>query len=234
MTLMTTRITLVEDEPEHAHELRKILRPKLGFEWGLICASAEEALERIPGAEQDVILMDVYMGGINGIECIWRLKEAGVGAPIIIYTALESDELVVEAIIAGASGYVLKHDPPDAVQTVVREVARGSFVLTRPVARDLRQFFHNVEPAVDPTARLSPRQHEALKEISLGYMDKEIIDHMKISLPTLRSHIREVFRKLEVQKRTEAAKIYCESRQGRFHRLAKLIKKMNKNRPPAP
>ena len=224
------RIALVEDDREHSRELQRTLTPEHGFQWETICGSAEEALQILPGTRQDILLVDIFLGEMSGIECIWDLRKLQPSVPVIICTSLESEDLVVEAIMAGASGYILKHDAPDLIRTAVRDVAKGCFVLTRPVARDLRQFFQAVEPETDPTARLSPREREVLKEIAQGYMDNEIVEHLNIQMPTLRTYVRCIFEKLRVGTRTEAAGKFWQSREARFHRLSALIEESRQSR----
>jgi DNA-binding NarL/FixJ family response regulator len=220
------RIALVEDQPEHSRTLQCLLAPAAGFECVANCSSAEEALRLLPSLPLDVAVMDIHLGEMSGIECVWRLKEIQPGFPIIICTALESDDLILEAIAAGASGYVLKHDSGELIQTAIRNVARGCLFMSRPVARDLQHFFRAMDGHQDETIRLSRREQEVLKEIAQGYMDTEIVCHLKIEAPTLRTHIHNVFEKLHVGTRTEAAASYWQSRQGRFHRLSTLVRTM--------
>jgi DNA-binding NarL/FixJ family response regulator len=224
-----TRFALVEDEPEHSRQLQRVLGPAAGFECVIACSSAEEALRTLPDQHLDIILMDIHLGGMSGLECIWNLKATEAIAPIVICTALESEDLILESIAAGASGYVLKHDPPDLIQAVIRDVARGCFAMTRPVARDLQHFFQSLDPQADEALLLSPRECQVLKEIAQGYMDAEILRHLNIELPTLRTYIKHLFDKLHVGTRTEAAARYWQSRQGRFHRLSALVEKLHGN-----
>ena len=189
--------------------MRESLVEWLGHAPGIQCvgahANANEALRDIPGENPDVVLMDINLPGMNGIECVSRLKEKMPKTHILMLTTYDESDLIFDSLRAGANGYLLKNTPREELVQAVEQVHAGGAPMSLKIARKVISFFHQNKKTSAELEQLTAREQEILKLLAKGYMYKEIADHLGISMSTVRSHITAVYEKLHVHSRTEAA-----------------------------
>jgi DNA-binding NarL/FixJ family response regulator len=208
----TIHVALVEDQKELCRSWVRIIETFGGFECTCTCASAEEAVCAIPATRPDVILMDIRLPRMSGIECTSRLKELLPGTPIIILTVLDDDELIFRALEAGADGYLLKRSKPADLREALLDVLEGGAPMSSAIARRVVRSFRR--PPANPRneAHLSTREIEVLGLLSRGLSNKEIADQMRLSIETVRSYLKTIYEKLHVHCRTEAVIRYKANR----------------------
>ncbi len=168
----------------------------------------------IPKARPDVVLMDIRLPRMSGIECTPRLKELLPGTPIVILTVLDDDELIFRALQAGADGYLLKRSKPAELRTALLDVLNGGAPMSSAIARRVVRSFRR--PPANPRneAHLSTREIEVLSLLSNGLSNKEIADQLRLSVETVRSYLKTIYDKLHVRCRTEAVIRYNANRSG--------------------
>jgi DNA-binding NarL/FixJ family response regulator len=208
----SVKVALVEDQPEVRESWTRLLKSFPDFDCVCSCTSGEEALRVIPQQEPDVILMDIFLPRMSGIECTSRLKEVLPQVQIIILTAMDDQELVFLALEAGADGYLLKRTKPADLRTALLDVLGGGAPMTGQIARRLIESFRRKAKARDDTVRLSVREEQILLLLSQGYSNKLIADKLELSIDTVCSHLKHVFFKLHVSTRTEAVVRYMASK----------------------
>jgi DNA-binding NarL/FixJ family response regulator len=205
-------VVLVEDQPELCRSWVQIIESLGGFVCAGTYASAEEAYRLIPTVAPDVILMDIRLPRMSGIECTSRLKEVLPSTPIVILTVLDDDELIFRALEAGADGYLLKRSRPADLRAALLDVLAGGAPMSSAIARRVVRSFRR--PPANPRneAHLSTREIEVLGLLSHGLSNKEIADHLSLSIETVRSYLKTVYDKLHVRCRTEAVIRYAATR----------------------
>ena len=201
-------IAIVEDDSRIRWGLTTILEEEEDFDCVGSFASAEEALKILPALNPQVVLMDVNLPGMNGIECVKRLTAAPNPPQIIMLTVRQDSEIIFDALSAGASGYLLK--PPAASELVdaVRDVFAGGAPMTASIARRVVQSFKQVRAKTPETESLSPREIEVLELLVKGFAYKEVATELNISYSTVQRHIESIYRKLHVHSRTHAVSKY--------------------------
>jgi len=205
-------VALVEDQKALCDSWVRIIQSFSGFACVCTCASAEEAVRVIPGVRPDVILMDIRLPRMSGIECTSRLKELLPATPIVILTVLDDDELIFRALEAGADGYLLKRSKPADLRAALQDVLNGGAPMSSAIARRVVRSFRR--PPANPRneARLSPREIEVLGLLSRGLSNKEIADQLGLSVETVHSYLKTIYEKLHVRCRTEAVIRYAATR----------------------
>ncbi len=197
-------ISIIEDQPE----VRESLVACLSHEPGLRCvgahATGEEGLRNIPGEKPDVVLMDINLPGMNGIQCAARLKKRLPQIQILMLTTYDDGDLIFDSLRAGANGYLLKNIPQEEMVKAVQQVHAGGAPMPLQIARKVINYFHQTKPHPE-LENLSARELEILRLLAKGHMYKEIADLLAISMSTVRTHINNVYQKLHVHSRTEAA-----------------------------
>ena len=196
-------VAIVEDIVEIREGLRILIDNSLDFSCREVYASAEEALLALPASQPDVVLMDIHLPGINGIECIRQLKSECPSTQFIMSTIYEDDDNIFESLKAGASGYLLKKTEPVKILEAIKEVYNGGSPMSSQIARKVIASFQT-KNGIEETDALTPKEKEILKALSKGLRYKEIAFEMHISIETVRSHVRHIYEKLHVQSRTEA------------------------------
>jgi DNA-binding NarL/FixJ family response regulator len=197
-------VAIVEDNPELREELIALFSGFEGFGCVASYSTAEEALQELPAVNPKVILMDINLPGMSGIECVRRLKSRMPMAPVVMLTVYEDDESIFESLKAGAVGYMLKKSPPAKILEAIREVHCGGSPMSNQIARRVLATFQAMPRRVDDDSMLSPREREILDHVARGLRYKEIADTLYISTDTVRTHLRNVYRKLQVRSATEA------------------------------
>jgi len=209
---MAITVSIVED----SEQLRSTLARMIGRAEGFQClgdyGTAEDALEAIPKHPPNVVLMDINLPGMNGVECVRKLKQVLPTTQVVMLTAYEDTENIFNSLAAGASGYLLKRSKSVEILEAIRDVQNGGSPMTTHIARKVVQSFQASAaaaatapaPAAEPSEELSPREREVLDLLSQGFMYKEISDKLGISFETVRTYIRRIYEKLHVRTRTEA------------------------------
>lgn len=205
---MLIKVAIVEDSKAVRENWARLISVSPGLRCVGVCASGDEALARIPEWKPDVVLMDINMPGISGIECAARLKSRVPTTQILMVTVYGDSERVFQALQAGASGYLLKRTPPDELVAAIKDVVAGGAPMTSEVARKVIETFRHPAPAGVAGASLSEREKEALALLAQGYSDKEIASHLGIAFDTVRTHLKHIYEKLHVRSRTEATAKY--------------------------
>lgn len=201
---MAINISIVEDNDDLRGTLARVLGRAEGFACVGQHASAEEALAGIPRERPDVVLMDINLPGMNGVECVRRLKQVMPELQIIMLTVYEDTENIFNALAAGATGYMLKRTPRAELLTAIQEVKRGGSPMTTHIARKVVQSFQRTSTSASATENLSAREQEVLDYLSQGFLYKEIAEKLGISYETVHTYIRRIYEKLQVRTRTEA------------------------------
>ena len=206
------KVALVEDQPRVRESWTRLINSLPDFSCVCACASGEEALRVIPGERPDVILMDIFLTRMSGIECTVRLKEQLPGTQIVILTAMDDQELVFMALEAGADGYLLKRTKPADLRMALLDVLGGGAPMTSQIARRVIESFRRKAKDRDQSTHLSMREEQILRLLSQGYSNKLIADKLDLSIDTVCSHLKRVFEKLHVSSRTEAVVRYIASK----------------------
>ena len=208
----TLKVALVEDQPKVRESWMRLINSFPDFTCICACKTGEEALRTIPTVQPDVILMDIFLPRMSGIECTVRLKEILPQTQIVILTAMDDQELVFMALEAGADGYLLKRTKPSDLRTALLDVLGGGAPMTSQIARRVIESFRRKTRIRDESARLSVREEQILLLLSEGYSNKVIAGKLDLSIDTVCSHLKHVFNKLHVTSRTEAVVRYMASK----------------------
>lgn len=200
---MAVSVSIVEDNDKLRGTLARVLNRAEGFRCVSQHPSAEDALKELPPVKPDVVLMDINLPGINGVECVRQLKKILPDVQIMMLTVYEDTENIFDALAAGASGYLLKRTTGAELISAIKDVQRGGSPMTAHIARKVVQSFQKAPPA-QPAENLSEREQQVLDLLSQGLMYKEIADKLEISYETVHTYIRRIYEKLRVRTRTEA------------------------------
>jgi DNA-binding NarL/FixJ family response regulator len=200
---MNIRVAIIEDEKDLRENLQRIISSAEGFSCDHFFADAEHALQEIPNLELDVVLTDINLPGKSGLDCIALLKPKCPDINFLICTSFEDTETVFNALKAGATGYLTKTTQPSKLLDAIVEVYNGGSPMSSHIARKVVNSFNeiNANPHLE---KLSPREVEILQMLSKGLRYKEIADKLFLSTETVRTHIRNIYQKLQVNSRTEA------------------------------
>ena len=201
---MSITIVIVEDLDEVRDGLKNFLALSTEFRILDTFKTAEEAVYDIPRLKPDIVIMDISLPGMNGIECIRQVKDRSPSTQFMMFTVYENDEKVFEALKAGASGYLLKNTGLLHMSEALKELYIGGSPMSANIARKLVSVFRDNAKDVDELETLSSRENEILKLLAKGLLYKEIADQLGISTNTVRQHIHKIYEKLHVQNRTEA------------------------------
>jgi len=199
-----TTVSIVDDEPELREHIAGYLSAMGNIRCQTSYASAEEALEHLPKEKPNVILMDINLGGMDGIECVRRLKLVMPDSQFLMLTVFEDTEKIFRALAAGASGYLLKRMPPKKLIEAIMEVLEGGSPMSAPIARKVVQSFQAAPTKEGEHASLSQRELSVINGLAQGLAYKQIADQLGVSIHTVRNYIRRIYEKLHVQSRTEA------------------------------
>lgn len=201
---MSITLAIVEDLDEVRDGLKYFLALNPDFKILDTFSSAEEALRDLPKLKPEIVIMDINLPGINGIECIKLVKEKCPQTQFMMFTVYENDEKVFEALKAGASGYLLKSVGLLQMVEALKELHNGGSPMSANIARKLVTMFQDQQKVVTPIETLSLRENEILHFLSKGLLYKEIALQLDISINTVKQHIHNIYEKLHVQNRTEA------------------------------
>jgi DNA-binding NarL/FixJ family response regulator len=205
-------VSIVDDDAKLRQSIATFINGSPGFKCVSGYVSAEEALSHLPGDKPDVVLMDINMGAMSGIECVEKLKEKSPDMQLLMLTVYEDTEKIFRALAAGANGYLLKRSSPTKLLAAIREVHGGGSPMTSSIARKVVASFQKQKTAADAggekPGHLSPREQAVLDGLARGWTYKLIASELDISIDTIRTYIRRIYEKLHVQSRTEAVAKY--------------------------
>jgi len=205
---MPIRVSIIEDDASFRDSLRTVLQATPD----LLCASvhpnSEHALRFLGPARPDVVLVDIRMPRVSGIECVRRLRATMPPLLPIILTSFSDDESIFESLKAGAVGYLLKRSTPDEILDAIRQAHQGGSPMTPEIARRVTAYFHELNGAEETKGVLTPREDEILRLMRLGKNSKEVAETLGIALPTVHAHLRNIYDKLHVGSRTAALAKY--------------------------
>jgi DNA-binding NarL/FixJ family response regulator len=205
-------VSIVEDNEGLRRSLSSVLEDSPGFECFGTFSSAEEALRKIPGHPPEVVLMDIHLPGMSGIECVRRLRELLPKTRVIMITVYRDNDKIFHALRAGASGYLLKRASPKVILDAIVDVHQGGSPMSSQVARKVVEAFQKPGTPPDSEQDLSDREREVLELLSQGLADKQIAAELNISSRTVRFHLENIYAKLHVRSRIEAAVKHSEAK----------------------
>jgi len=205
---MPIKVSIVDDNDEIREGLSVLISGSAGFQCVATYPTAENALKYLPAHKPDVVLMDIQLPGMSGIECVRDLKKLLPDLQIMMLTVYEDDDNVFKSILAGASGYVLKKTPPSELLDAISDLHNGGSPMSDRIARKVVQAFQQMGKSSRETENLTQREYEILSYVAKGYQDKEIAEKFFLSSETVRTHLRNIYKKLHVRSRTEATLKY--------------------------
>jgi len=205
---MAIRVTIVEDNQGMREGLRELVARAPQLTCAGAHATGEEALRHFEQEAPDVVLMDINLPGMSGIECVVRMKVRRPATQVLMLTMYEDSELIFESLRAGASGYLLKNQPATELVQAIEQGHAGGAPMSMRIARKVVAYFQQISQPRSEMEQLTRREQEILALLARGYLYKEIADLLGISLSTVRTHLHAIYKKLHVQSRTEAVVKY--------------------------
>ena len=201
---MSVTVAIVEDNADLRGTLARVINRAPGYQCVGQYGDAESALVGLPNDKPRVVLMDINLPGMNGVECVRKLKQVLPETHVVMLTAYEDTENIFGSLEAGAAGYLLKRSKSAEILEAIKEVIGGGSPMTAHIARKVVHSFQARGASPDPTANLAEREREVLDLLSQGLMYKEIADKLGIGFETVRTYVRRIYEKLQVRSRTEA------------------------------
>jgi DNA-binding NarL/FixJ family response regulator len=203
-------VSIIDDSAELRQSIASFVNNSPGFHCVSTYSNGNEAIVRLPADNPDVVLMDINMPGINGIECVRRLNAIAPKMQIIMLTVYGDNDQIFDALVAGASGYLLKRVTPEKLLEAIKEVHQGGAPMSSFIARKVVASFKNFRGKEKPEQNfhLAPREQMVLERLAKGMTYKQICSELDISIGTIRTYIRHIYKKLQVHSRTEAVAKY--------------------------
>jgi DNA-binding NarL/FixJ family response regulator len=199
------KVAIVEDHKTTREGFETIINLAQGFRCVCACPTAEDALRLIPQHQPDVVLMDIQLPNMSGVECVAQLKELAPSAQVIMVTVYEDPDRIFGALRAGACGYLLKRATPEQILSAIRDVQQGGAPMSGEIARKVIAHFQDQEAATAQVENLSAREREVLDLVVHGFSNKEIADRLSVTVEAIRWHLKRIYQKLHVHSRTSAA-----------------------------
>lgn len=201
---MKIRVSIIEDDSV----LRKAIVERVSSDKRLQIVSehgtAEDAIQNLPAAAPDVVVSDINLPGLSGIECVRQLKPQMPKTQFMMLTVYDDTERIFQALSAGATGYLVKRASRSELLTAIVDVHRGESPMSSGIARKIVKSFQRAEPVENPTDKLAPRERQVLELLAQGFLYKEIADQLQLSVPTVNCYIRSIYEKLQVHSRSQA------------------------------
>ncbi len=207
---MPITVAIVEDNAAVCASLERAIVDLGGYQCVCTCPNSTEALRLIPQCKPHIVIMDIELPDLSGIECTTRLKRLLPELLVLILTVYNDNEQIFKALEAGASGYLLKRSPPEEIIRAIRDVNEGGAPMSAEIARKVVQSFQKPAPATPNIQSLTPREAEILGFLAKGYASKEISHQLGIGYDTVCGHLGKIYGKLHVHSRTEAVIKYLQ------------------------
>ena len=208
---MTIDVSIVEDDPHARQTLADWISHAPGFHLAGVWANAESALAPLAASKPHVVLMDINLPGMSGVEAVRKLKPGLPDTQFLMLTVYEDTDHIYSALAAGASGYLLKQTPREELLAALQDVHSGGSPMTSNIARKIVQSFRRVPASATAGEALSPREEEVLDMLTQGYLFKEVADRLKVSVHTVNTYVRRIYEKLHVHSRAQAVAKYAHS-----------------------
>ncbi len=205
----TISVVVVEDDPSLREIISSWIHEAEGFSLLGAFPDTESATSKVPSLGPNVAIVDINLPGLSGIECVRALKPCLPGTQFVMLTVYEDSNHIFDALAAGATGYLIKTTPREALITALREVHGGGSPMSSNIARKVVQSLQRAKPTIKPADELSKRENEVLALLAQGYLYKEIADTMGIGLQTVNTYIRRIYEKLHVHSRGQAVAVYA-------------------------
>jgi DNA-binding NarL/FixJ family response regulator len=206
---MAVAVSIVEDDAQARKILASWITRASGFRLAGEYADAETALKLLADKKPEVVLMDINLPGMSGVEAVKQLKVALPETQFVMLTVYEDADHIYDALAAGATGYLLKQTPREELLKALEAVHNGGSPMTSNIARKVVQSFRQTNPVPPPGEELSPREQEVLDFLARGYLYKEIAERLNISVPTVNTYVRRMYEKLHVRSRSQAVAKYA-------------------------
>lgn len=206
--IMPINICIVEDNADMRESVAQALNQARGMRCINTYASAEAAVRDLPQQKPDVALVDINLPGMNGIECVAKLKAQLPQLQVLMLTRYEQSDMIFDSIRAGASGYLLKRTPAAELVQAIEQVHAGGAPMTMQIARKVINYFQQIQKSTSEVEKLTPREKDVLALLAKGRAYKQIAGDLGISINTMRVHLRNIYEKLHVHSRTEATVKY--------------------------
>jgi DNA-binding NarL/FixJ family response regulator len=206
------RVAFVEDDPGLQSSLKRLLNSAEGLELVGCSGSGESALKEIPAWKPEVVIMDINLPGMNGVECVRQLKPLLPRSQFLMLTVYEDSELLFNSLMAGATGYLLKRTPSNKLIEAIRDIHTGGSPMTPAIARRVVHFLTRIGTEPEPMCKLTRREYECLEQLAKGFPYKQVADNLSMSMGTVRTHIRGIYEKLQVHCRTDAVVKFLKSK----------------------
>lgn len=203
-------ISIVDDEKGLRESIETFINGSPGFRCVSAYHNAETALKHLPQDRPDVVLMDIHLPGMSGIECVEQLKAMVPKIQVMMLTVYEDTDQIFKALSAGASGYMLKRSTPARLLEAIKELNEGGSPMSSSIARKVVASFQKSGQIRDDKTNLSPREQMVLESMAKGLTYKQTADQLGISIDTIRTYVRRIYEKLHVQSRTEAVAKYLQ------------------------
>jgi DNA-binding NarL/FixJ family response regulator len=214
MKAMAIAVFLVDDDTQTRTILANWISRAPGFRLAGQCGDAETAIKLLPEKAPNVVLMDINLPGLSGVEAVRKLKPLLPATQFVMLTVYEDADHIYNALLGGATGYLLKQTQRADLLRAIEDVHRGGSPMTSNIARKVVQAFREVRPDAAESEQLSPREREVLELLARGYLFKEIADKLNIGVPTVNTYVRRIYEKLHVRSRAQAVARYTHVNEG--------------------
>lgn len=201
---MPLKVAMVEDDARWRASVERLLRDTEDLEFVGSFGSGEDAVRDLPARRPQVVLMDINLPKMSGVECTRQLRALLPEVQIVMLTVYDDSDKIFQALQMGASGYLLKRASADEILQAIQDVHRGGAPMSAYIARKVVQSFQRQTPAAKPDEALSKRESEVLEYVARGYSDKEVADALGLTPATVRSYLKNIYAKLHVHSRTQA------------------------------
>lgn len=201
---MSIKVSIIEDDSSLRRFISESVSGDKRFRVVSEHPSAEDAIALLPAAAPDVVLSDINLPSLSGIECVRQLKPLLPATQFVMLTVYDDTERIFEALAAGATGYLVKRSSRDALLSAIADVHRGESPMSSGIARKVVKSFQRTEAEPKPDYKLAPREKQVLELLSQGFLYKEIAAQLELSIPTVNSYIRSIYEKLQVHSRSQA------------------------------
>lgn len=201
---MKIRVAIVEDDKNYNQALKNIIDFQEDMECVAQFFNGKNALQKLEASEPDVVLMDIQLQDLSGIDIVFKLTELMPGTTFVMCTSFENDEKIFSALRAGASGYLVKGDPLDKIIQAILEAHKGGAPMSFTIAKRVLQHFQETKVQVQSLALLTVTEKEVLELLAQGLLYKEIADKKNVTIDTIKKHIGNIYRKLQVSNKIEA------------------------------